>query len=101
MNSVVQRQMPLLLGSVGGALALVMGGTALVSGRVRPQSPGRGPALMTLGSEHHDPLPHGGGGGGLIIGGGGRVVRGQEGGQGLVKLAPGAEQRPGTRLGFG
>jgi serine phosphatase RsbU (regulator of sigma subunit)/PAS domain-containing protein/anti-sigma regulatory factor (Ser/Thr protein kinase) len=99
-NTVVQRQMPLLLGSVGGALALVMGGTALVSGRLRRQTHGLGPAEMTRMYEHHDAVLHAVREGVLIIGGDGRLLLANDEARRLLNLPADAEQRHVTNLGL-
>ncbi|GAB2895087.1 SpoIIE family protein phosphatase/ATP-binding protein [Streptomyces deserti] len=99
-NAVVQRQMPLLLGSVGGALALVTGGRALVSRRLRRQTHGLGPAEMTRMYEHHDAVLHAVREGVLIIGGDGRLLLANDEARRLLNLPADAEQRHVTELGL-
>ncbi|WP_030247447.1 MULTISPECIES: SpoIIE family protein phosphatase [unclassified Streptomyces] len=99
-NAVVQRQMPLLLGSVGGALALVTGGTALVSRRLRRQTHGLGPSEMTRMYEHHDAVLHAVREGVLIIGGDGRLLLANDEARRLLNLPTDAEQRHVTELGL-
>ncbi|MDG5805123.1 SpoIIE family protein phosphatase [Streptomyces ossamyceticus] len=99
-NSVVQRQMPILLGSVGGALALVTGGSALVSRRLRRQTRGLGPAEMTRMYEHHDAVLHAVREGVLIIDGDGRLLLANDEARRLLDLPADAEQRQVTALGL-
>lgn len=99
-NAVVQHQMPLLLGSVGGALALVTGGTALVSRRLRRQTHGLDPAEMTRMYEHHDAVLHSVREGVLIIGGDGRLLLANDEARRLLELPADAEQRHVNDLGL-
>ncbi len=99
-NAVVRSQMPILLGSVGGALALVTGGTALVSRRLRRQTHGLGPAEMTRMYEHHDAVLHAVREGVLIIGGDGRLLLANDEARRLLALPADAEQRHVTDLGL-
>ncbi len=99
-NAVVRSQMPILFGSVGGALALVTGGTALVSRRLRRQTHGLGPAEMTRMYEHHDAVLHAVREGVLIIGGDGRLLLANDEARRLLDLPADAEQRHLTGLGL-
>ncbi|GHG86355.1 histidine kinase [Streptomyces lanatus] len=99
-NAVVRHQMPLLLGSVGGALALVTGGTALVSRRLRRQTHGLDPAEMTRMYEHHDAVLHAVREGVLIVGGDGRLLLANDEARRLLELPADAEQRRITELGL-
>ncbi|MFF7390757.1 SpoIIE family protein phosphatase [Streptomyces scabiei] len=99
-NSVVQRQMPILLGSVAGALALVTGGSALVSRRLRRQTHGLGPAEMTRMYEHHDAVLHAVREGVLIIDGDGRLLLANDEARRLLDLPADAEQHRITALGL-
>jgi sensor histidine kinase regulating citrate/malate metabolism len=99
-NAVVRHQMPLLLGSVGGALALVTGGTALVSRRLRRQTHGLDPAEMTRMYEHHDAVLHAVREGVLIVGGDGRLLLANDEARRLLALPDDAEQRRITELGL-
>ncbi|MFF7735713.1 SpoIIE family protein phosphatase [Streptomyces sp. NPDC007984] len=99
-NAVVRHQMPILLGSVGGALALVMGGTALVSRRLRRQTHGLDPAEMTRMYEHHDAVLHSVREGVLIIGGDGRLLLANDEARRLLALPADADRRPVTDLGL-
>ncbi|KOG10185.1 MULTISPECIES: SpoIIE family protein phosphatase [Streptomyces] len=54
----VEGRLPLLIGAAGGALALAVGGAALVSRRLRRQTHGLGPAEMTRMKEHHEAVLH-------------------------------------------
>jgi serine phosphatase RsbU (regulator of sigma subunit)/PAS domain-containing protein/anti-sigma regulatory factor (Ser/Thr protein kinase) len=99
-NAVVERQTPLLLGAVGGALALVTGGTALVSRRLRRQTHGLDPAEMTRMYEHHDAVLHAVREGVLIIGGDGRLLLANDEARRLLDLPADAEQRRVPELGL-
>ncbi|MGW8362151.1 SpoIIE family protein phosphatase [Streptomyces wedmorensis] len=54
----VEGRLPLLIGAAGGALALAVGGAALVSRRLQRQTHGLGPAEMTRMKEHHEAVLH-------------------------------------------
>ncbi|MFM9590310.1 SpoIIE family protein phosphatase [Streptomyces scabiei] len=99
-DSVVRRQMPILLGSVAGGLALVTGGSALVSRRLRRQTRGLGPAEMTRMYEHHDAVLHAVREGVLIIDGDGRLLLANDEARRLLDLPADAEQRRITALGL-
>ncbi|MFF8846228.1 SpoIIE family protein phosphatase [Streptomyces sp. NPDC015127] len=99
-DAVVERQMPLMLGSVGGALALVTAGTALVSRRLRRQTHGLDPAEMTRMYEHHDAVLHSVREGVLIISGDGRLLLANDEARRLLDLPADAEQRRVTDLGL-
>jgi serine phosphatase RsbU (regulator of sigma subunit)/anti-sigma regulatory factor (Ser/Thr protein kinase) len=99
-NAVVRSQMPILFGSVGGAMALVTGGTALVSRRLRRQTHGLGPTEMTRMYEHHDAVLHAVREGVLIIGGDGRLLLANDEARRLLDLPADAEQRHLTGLGL-
>jgi serine phosphatase RsbU (regulator of sigma subunit)/PAS domain-containing protein/anti-sigma regulatory factor (Ser/Thr protein kinase) len=99
-NAVVRSQTPILLGSVGGAMALATGGTALVSRRLRRQTHGLGPAEMTRMYEHHDAVLHAVREGVLIIGGDGRLLLANDEARRLLALPADAEQRHVDELGL-
>ncbi|GAA1950454.1 SpoIIE family protein phosphatase [Kitasatospora viridis] len=67
-TSVVDRQLPLVLGTAAGALVLATVGTALAVRRLRRQTHGLAPAEMTRMYEHHDAVLHAVREGVLIIG---------------------------------
>lgn len=73
-SSVIQDQLPRLLGLTGGVLALAAGGTALVSRRLRRQTHGLAPAEMARMYAHHDAVLHAVREGVLTVGGDGRLV---------------------------
>jgi serine phosphatase RsbU (regulator of sigma subunit)/anti-sigma regulatory factor (Ser/Thr protein kinase) len=97
----VDRQMPVLLGSAAGALALAAGGTALVSRRLRRQTRGLGPAEMTRMYEHHDAVLHSVREGVLITGADGVLLLANDEARRLLALPPDAEGRPVAELGLG
>ncbi|WAP60681.1 SpoIIE family protein phosphatase [Streptomyces sp. S465] len=96
----VEHQLPLVLGSAAGALALATGGTALVGRRLRRQTRGLGPAQMTRMYEHHDAVLHSVREGVLIVDGQGRLVLANDEAGRLLELPPDAEGRPVTELGL-
>ncbi|MBO8195506.1 SpoIIE family protein phosphatase [Streptomyces oryzae] len=73
-NEGVKRQLPVLLMSAAGALALASGSSALVSRRLRRQTRGLGPEEMTRMYEHHDAVLHAVREGVLILDHAGRLV---------------------------
>ena len=100
LNDVVERQLPRLLGTAGGALAVAAGGTALVSRRLRRQTHGLDPAEMTRMYEHHDAVLHAVREGVLIIGGDGRLLLANDEARRLLDLPADAEGRQVTELGL-
>lgn len=92
-NGVVKGRLPTLLGTAGGALALSAGGTALVSGRLRRQTRGLGPAEMTRMYEHHDAVLHSVREGVLVLAADGRLLLANQEARELLGLAPDAEGR--------
>ncbi|MGK5533744.1 SpoIIE family protein phosphatase [Streptomyces sp. URMC 129] len=97
-NSRVMRQLPLLFGSGLGALALVSGGTALVSRRLRRQTRGLGAAELARMYEHHDAVLHAVREGVLIVGEEGRLVLANDEARRLFDLPRDAEGRRVTEL---
>ncbi len=96
----VTRQLPLVLGAAGGALALATAGTALVGRRLRRQTHGLGPAQMTRMYEHHDAVLHSVREGVLIVDGEGNLVLVNDEARRLLDLPPDAEGRHVRELGL-
>ncbi|MFD8980056.1 SpoIIE family protein phosphatase [Streptomyces sp. NPDC059564] len=99
-QSMVNRQLPVVLGSAAAVLALSAGGTALVSRRLLRRTHGLGPAEMTRMYEHHDAVLHAVREGVLIIGGGGRLLLANDEARRLLDLPVNAEGLPVTDLGL-
>ncbi|HEV7628114.1 MAG TPA: SpoIIE family protein phosphatase, partial [Streptomyces sp.] len=99
-SGIVDRQLPLLLGAAAGALALAMGGTALVSRRLRRQTHGLGPLEMTRMYEHHDAVLHAVREGVLIVSGEGRLLLANDEASRLLDLPADAQGRPVADLGL-
>ncbi|MFH8568227.1 SpoIIE family protein phosphatase [Streptomyces sp. NPDC017993] len=96
----VGHQLPLLLGSAAGALALATGGAALVSRRLRWQTHGLHPAEITRMFDHHDAVLHAVREGVLIVGGDGRLVLANDEARRLLHLPEDAERRHVQELGL-
>ena len=96
----VGHQLPLLLGSAAGALALATGGAALVSRRLRRQTHGLDPAEITRMFDHHDAVLHAVREGVLIVGGDGRLLLANDEARRLLHLPADAERRPVQELGL-
>ena len=99
-NSVVDRRLPLLLGSGAGALALTTCGTALISRRVRRQTHGLGRREMTRMYEHHDAVLHSVREGVLVLAADGRLLLVNTEARELLGLTPDAEGRHVGELGL-
>ncbi|MDT9691424.1 SpoIIE family protein phosphatase [Streptomyces sp. P9(2023)] len=99
-GNVVEGQLPLLLGTAGGALLLAVGGAALVSRRLRRQTHGLGPVEMTRINEHHEAVLHAVREGVLIIDADRRLLLANDEARRLLDLGPEAEQRHVTELGL-
>ncbi|KJK57252.1 histidine kinase [Saccharothrix sp. ST-888] len=99
-GSAVSRQLPVLLGGAAAALAVGMGGAALVRRRLRRQTRGLGPAEMTRMYEHHHAVLHAVREGVLIVGGDGRVLLANDEARRLLELPPEVEGRPVAGLGL-
>jgi serine phosphatase RsbU (regulator of sigma subunit)/PAS domain-containing protein/anti-sigma regulatory factor (Ser/Thr protein kinase) len=100
-GQLLNQQVPMVLGSAGLALALATAGTALVSGRLRRQTHGLGPAEMTRMYEHHDAVLHAVREGVLIVGADGRLLLANDEARRLLDLPRDADQRHVTELGLG
>jgi serine phosphatase RsbU (regulator of sigma subunit)/PAS domain-containing protein/anti-sigma regulatory factor (Ser/Thr protein kinase) len=94
------RQLPLLLGAAGAAMALATAGTALVSRRLQHQTHGLGPTEMTRMYEHHDAVLHAVREGVVIVDGDGRLVLANDEAQRLLDLPDAAEGRRVGELGL-
>ncbi|GAA2267587.1 SpoIIE family protein phosphatase/ATP-binding protein [Kitasatospora cystarginea] len=92
-SGAINRQLPVILGAGAAALALATAGTALVTGRLRRQTHGLGPAEMTRMYEHHDAVLHSVREGVVIVGGDGRVLLVNDEARRLLGLPPEAEGR--------
>lgn len=93
-NQAVSRQIPVILGSAGGALVLALAGSALVNRRLSRQTRGLGPAEMTRMYEHHDAVLHVVREGVLIADGKERLMLANDEARRLLALPPDAEDRP-------
>ncbi|MEU1483018.1 SpoIIE family protein phosphatase [Streptomyces sp. NPDC005752] len=99
-SGVVEDQFPLLFGSAGGILLLTMGGTALVTRRLRRQTRGLGPTGMTRMYEHHDAVLHSVREGVVIVGGDRTLLLANDEARRLLYLPPDVEGRPVAELGL-
>ncbi|MER6082872.1 SpoIIE family protein phosphatase [Streptomyces sp. NPDC001833] len=94
------RQLPLVLGGTGLALAAATGGTALVGRRLRRQTRGLGPVQITRMYEHHDAVLHSVREGVLIVDPRGRLLLANDEARRLLGLAADGDGRPVTELGI-
>ncbi|MEV7612187.1 SpoIIE family protein phosphatase [Streptomyces sp. NPDC089799] len=99
-QSMVNRQLPVVLGSAAAVLALSAGGTALVSRRLLRRTHGLGPAEMTRMYEHHDAVLHAVREGVLIVGDRGRLLLANDEARRLLDLPADAEGRRIADLGL-
>lgn len=99
-QGMVNRQLPVVLGSAAAVLALSAGGTALVSRRLLRRTHGLGPAEMTRMYEHHDAVLHAVREGVLIVGDGGRLLLANDEARRLLDLPADAERLSVTDLGL-
>ncbi|MEU0394963.1 SpoIIE family protein phosphatase [Streptomyces sp. NPDC006208] len=97
-TSVVDRNLPIIVGAGAVALALATGGTALITRRLRRQTHRLGPAEMTRMYEHHDTVLHSVREGVLIVDDDGRLVLANDEARRLLDLPPNAEGRHVTDL---
>ena len=98
-SGAAEDQFPLLFGSAAGILLLTMGGTALVTRRLKRQTHGLGPTEMTQMYEHHDAVLHAVREGVLIVGGDGRLLLANDEARRLLHLPPDIEGTPVEELG--
>ncbi|QNP61841.1 SpoIIE family protein phosphatase/ATP-binding protein [Streptomyces genisteinicus] len=99
-SGVSEDQFPLLFGAAAGVLLLAMGGTALVTRRLRRQTRGLGPAEMTRMYEHHDAVLHSVREGVLILGDDRRLVLANDEARRLLGLSQDVEGRSVGELGL-
>ncbi|MFC9651747.1 MULTISPECIES: SpoIIE family protein phosphatase [unclassified Streptomyces] len=99
-NSLANREVPIVLAAAAASLALATGGTALVSGRLRRQTHGLEPVEMARMYEHHDAVLHVVREGVLILDGDGRLVLANDEAHRLLDLPPRPEGRAVTDLGL-
>ncbi|MFF4760034.1 SpoIIE family protein phosphatase [Streptomyces sp. NPDC001292] len=99
-NTTVQRQLPVLLGGVGGALVLATGGSAWASRRLRRQTHGLGHVELTRMYEHHDAVLHSVREGVLVVSGEGRLLLANDEARRLLDLPADAEGRRIADLGL-
>jgi serine phosphatase RsbU (regulator of sigma subunit)/PAS domain-containing protein/anti-sigma regulatory factor (Ser/Thr protein kinase) len=99
-GDLVERQLPIIIGTGAAALVLSTAGTALVSRRLRRQTHGLGPAEMTRMYEHHDAVLHAVREGVLIIDAEGRVLLANNEACRLLDLPADAERRRVVDLGL-
>ncbi|MFF4794256.1 SpoIIE family protein phosphatase [Streptomyces sp. NPDC001276] len=99
-NTTVQRQLPVLLGGVGGALVLATCGSAWASRRLRRQTHGLGHVELTRMYEHHDAVLHSVREGVLVLSGEGRLLLANDEARRLLDLPADAEGRRIADLGL-
>ncbi|MEU5472849.1 SpoIIE family protein phosphatase [Streptomyces lydicus] len=99
-SEVVNRELPLLLGAGAVALALAVGGAALVSRRLKRQTHGLEPAEVTRMYEHHDAVLHSVREGVLIVDGDQRLLLANDEARRLLELPARSEGRPVHDLGL-
>ncbi|MFE4367482.1 SpoIIE family protein phosphatase [Streptomyces sp. NPDC056835] len=99
-NSLANREFPIVLGAAAASLALATGGTALVSSRLRRQTHGLEPVEIARMYEHHDAVLHVVREGVLIVDGDGRLVLANDEARRLLDLPPHPEGRAVTELGL-
>ncbi|MFV2119931.1 SpoIIE family protein phosphatase [Streptomyces sp. Act-28] len=90
-TGVVDRQLPVILGTSAAGLAVATAGTALVTRRLRRQTHGLGPAEMTRVYEHHDAVLHAVREGVVIVGDDGDLLLANDEATRLLGLPPDAE----------
>ncbi|MCW8376675.1 SpoIIE family protein phosphatase [Streptomyces justiciae] len=103
LKSIDQRvtdQLPLLIGSAVGGVALVTAGAGLVSRRLRRQTHGLDPAEMTRMYEHHDAVLHSVREGVVVVSGEGRLLLANDEARRLLDLPGDGEGRPVRELGL-
>ncbi|MFD5114194.1 SpoIIE family protein phosphatase [Streptomyces sp. NPDC058391] len=99
-SGLANNELPIPIGAAAASLALAMGGTGLVSRRLRRQTHGLDPIEMTRMYEHHDAVLHSVREGVIIVGGDGRLMLANDEARRLLDLPPHPEGRPITDLGL-
>ncbi|MGW5425178.1 SpoIIE family protein phosphatase [Streptomyces sp. NPDC003943] len=99
-TGIADRQLPVVLLSIAGGLALATIGTALISRRLRHQTHGLGTQEMTRMYEHHDAVLHSVREGVLITDGEGRLLLANDEAGRLLGLPDDAEGRPVDEVGL-
>lgn len=99
-SGVSGRQVPIVLGTAGLALAAATGGTALIGRRLRRQTHGLGPVQMTRMYEHHDAVLHAVREGVLIVDPHGCLLLANDEARRLLALSQDVSGRPVTDLGL-
>ncbi|MCK8678828.1 SpoIIE family protein phosphatase [Streptomyces lichenis] len=92
-TGVVNRQLPVILGTAAAGMAIATAGSALVARRLRRQTHGLGTAEMTRMYEHHDAVLHAVREGVVIVGGDGRLLLANDEAERLLGLPADAEGR--------
>ncbi|MYR57281.1 SpoIIE family protein phosphatase, partial [Streptomyces sp. SID625] len=99
-GGLADRQLPVVLGAAGAALALATAGTALVSRRLLRQTHGLGPGEMTRMCDHHDAVLHAVREGVIIVGDNGELLLANDEAHRLLDLPADAEGRRVLDLGL-
>ncbi|WP_405483484.1 SpoIIE family protein phosphatase [Streptomyces sp. NBC_00009] len=99
-SAVVTAQLPAVLGTAAGAVAVTTGGAAVLSRRLLRQTRGLGPAEITRMYEHNDAVLHSVREGVLIIGGDGQLLLANDEARRLLDLPADAERRHVSALGL-
>ncbi|MFF9410683.1 SpoIIE family protein phosphatase [Streptomyces anandii] len=100
LGHLLNKQLPMVLGSAAVALVLATAGTALVSRRLRRQTRDLGPAEMTRMYEHHDAVLHAVREGVLIVGADGCVLLANDEARRLLDLPEDSDRRHVSELGL-
>ncbi|WP_448317214.1 SpoIIE family protein phosphatase [Streptomyces sp. CO7] len=99
-GNTADRQLPLLLGAAGLALALATAGTAVAGRRLLRQTHGLGPREMTRMYEHHDAVLHSVREGVVIVGSDGELLLANDEAQRLLELPEDTGRRRVGELGL-
>ncbi|QOV41263.1 SpoIIE family protein phosphatase [Streptomyces ferrugineus] len=96
----VAQEIPALLGAAAGAMALTVGGAALLSRRLLRQTHGLGPTEITRMYEHHDAVLHSVREGVVIVDGARRLLLANDEAHRLLDIPPDAQGRRTDELGL-
>ena len=99
-NDRVAEELPALLGAAAGAMAVTMGGAALLSRRLLRQTHGLGPTEITRMYEHHDAVLHAVREGVVIIDADRRLLLANDEAHRLLDIPAGAQGRRVDGLGL-